>query len=95
MKMNGESDDLGERIDPGEHHEFGSVIAGVGRPPGEASRRLAGLQAPLPERREVQVEIPSTEGPGCLMAVLEEAERLHVPVHRVSQGSGALMLTDA
>jgi len=40
-------------------------------------------------------EIPSTEGPECLDAVLEEATVLDVPVHRVSQGSGVFMLTDA
>jgi peptidase U32-like protein len=42
-----------------------------------------------------RVEIPSTEGPACLAAVLEEAERLDVRVHRVSQGSGVFMQTDA
>jgi hypothetical protein len=39
-------------------------------------------------------EIPSTEGPRCLEAVLEEAARRDVPVHRVSQGSGSFLLTD-
>jgi hypothetical protein len=41
-----------------------------------------------------RIEIPSTEGPDCLRAVLETATRLDVPVHRVSQGSGVFMLTD-
>ena len=44
---------------------------------------------------QYRIEIPSTEGPECLRAVLEEAERLSVPVHRVSQGSGVFLLTDA
>ena len=44
---------------------------------------------------QYRVEIPSTEGPRCLEAVLEEAERLDVRVHRVSQGSGVFMQTDA
>src|SRR3982750_420004 len=44
---------------------------------------------------QFRVEIPSTEGPRCLAAVLEEAERLDVRVHRVSQGSGVFMQTDA
>jgi Peptidase family U32 len=39
-------------------------------------------------------EIPSVEGPRALDAVLEEAERRSVPVRRVSQGSGVMMLTD-
>jgi Peptidase family U32 len=42
-----------------------------------------------------RIEIPSTEGPGVLAAVLEEADRLGVAVRRVSQGSGVMMLTDA
>jgi hypothetical protein len=41
-----------------------------------------------------RVEIPSVEGPGVLHAVLEEAEARAVPVRRVSQGSGVMMLTD-
>ena len=48
----------------------------------------------FPDGAQYRVEIPSTEGPGCLAAVLAEAERLEVSVHRVSQGSGVFMLTD-
>lgn len=42
-----------------------------------------------------RIEIPSVEGPAVLRAVLEEAERRDVPVRRVSQGSGVMMLTDS
>jgi hypothetical protein len=42
-----------------------------------------------------RIEIPSVEGPRVLEAVLEEARRLACPVHRVSQGSGVQLLTDA
>ncbi len=41
-----------------------------------------------------RIEIPSVEGPRVLAAVLEEAEQRSVPVRRVSQGSGVMMLTD-
>jgi len=41
-----------------------------------------------------RIEIPSVEGPEVFRAVLEEAERRRVPVRRVSQGSGVMMLTD-
>jgi hypothetical protein len=44
---------------------------------------------------QYRVEIPSTEGPRCLAAVLEQAEQLDVRVHRVSQGSGVFLHTDA
>lgn len=56
---------------------------------------------PAPTSRErfadggqYRVEIPSTEGPACLGAVLKEARARQVPVHRVSQGSGIMLLTD-
>lgn len=41
-----------------------------------------------------RIEIPSVEGPQALTAVLEQGDRLDVPVHRVSQGSGVFMTTD-
>ncbi len=41
-----------------------------------------------------RVEIPSVEGPEVLRAVLDEADARGVPVRRVSQGSGVMMLTD-
>ena len=50
--------------------------------------------ARFPDGAAYRIEIPSTEGPACLDAVLEEAARLRVPVTRVSQGSGVSMLTD-
>lgn len=74
----------------------------------EASRRLLeslGLPArdplgcPDSPRRfadggQFRIEIPSTEGPRALAAVLDEAAARKVPVHRVSQGSGIMLLTD-
>ena len=41
-----------------------------------------------------RIEIPSVEGPAVLRAVLDEAATRDVPVRRVSQGSGVMMLTD-
>src|ERR687885_2893649 len=48
----------------------------------------------FPDGAQYRVEIPSVEGPVCLEAVLEEAERLDVRVQRVSQGSGVFLQTD-
>jgi hypothetical protein len=48
----------------------------------------------FPDGGEYRIEIPSTEGPRALTAVLEEAESRGVPVHRVSQGSGIMLMTD-
>ena len=55
--------------------------------PGSEKRFRVGAQ--------YRIEIPSTEGPRCLEAVLEESRRFDVRVHRVSQGSGVFMQTDA
>lgn len=49
----------------------------------------------FPDSAEYRVEIPSVEGPGALEAVLAEAEKRRVRVHRISQGSGIMLLTDA
>lgn len=48
----------------------------------------------FPDGGKFRVEIPSVEGPEALSAAVKEAERLNVPIHRVSQGSGVTMLTD-
>ncbi|MCX4986329.1 hypothetical protein [Streptomyces sp. NBC_00572] len=74
---------------PGEH-----VLAalGLGAPafsPADASPHT------FPGGGRWRTEIPSCEGPEALAVVLAEAERLDVPVHRISQGSGVWMLTDA
>jgi hypothetical protein len=48
----------------------------------------------FPDGAQYRVEIPSVEGPRALEATLEEIERLNLTVHRVSQGSGIMLLTD-
>lgn len=49
----------------------------------------------FPDGAQYRIEIPSVETPDALAAVLEEADRHQVPIHRASQGSGIMMLTDA
>lgn len=76
------------------------------RRPGAAAFDLLGLDAPEPTPADAsahtfpdggrwRTEIPSVEGPEALATVLKETTRLDVPVHRISQGSGVWMLTDA
>ncbi len=72
------------------HNELGQL----GLPPADL-HELPTSEKRFPDGAQYRVEIPSTEGPRCLEALLEEADRLEVPVHRVSQGSGVFMLTDA
>jgi hypothetical protein len=66
--------------------------------------RTAGIEPParpwpasphrFPDGRAYHLEIPSVEGPVVLRAVLEEAAARDVRIHRVSQGSGIMLLTD-
>jgi hypothetical protein len=49
----------------------------------------------FPDGAQYRIEIPSVETPEALSAVLEEADRHKVLIHRASQGSGIMMLTDA
>ncbi|NBM17817.1 hypothetical protein [Streptomyces sp. GC420] len=76
------------------------------RRPGESALGRLGLGAPDPDPADSsahafpdggtwRTEIPSVEGPEALSVVLKESSRLDVPVHRISQGSGIWMLTDA
>ena len=65
-----------------------------GLPAGDLNE-LPGSPGRFGDGAQYRVEIPSTEGPRCLAAVLEEADRLDVRVHRVSQGSGVFLHTDA
>ena len=71
-----------------------SALERLGLPPADL-HALPTSEKRFPDGAQYRFEIPSTEGPRCLEAVLEEAGRLDVPVHRVSQGSGVFMLTDA
>jgi Peptidase family U32 len=68
-------------------------LASLGLPRGDL-HDLPSSSKRFPDGAEYRVEIPSTEGPRCLEAVLEEADRLDVLVHRVSQGSGVFLQTD-
>lgn len=65
----------------------------MGLPPGDLLT-LPDSSKRFQDGAQYRFEIPSTEGPRCLEAVLEEAARRQVPVHRVSQGSGSFLLTD-
>jgi hypothetical protein len=48
----------------------------------------------FPDGAQYRIEIPSTEGPRSFEAVLAEAAKRSVPIHRISQGSGIMLLTD-
>jgi hypothetical protein len=77
------------------------VINGAGSPRGSAalSRHVGELRdeappsaARFPDGAHFRIEIPSVEGPEALRAVVDEARQRKVPIHRASQGSGAMLL---
>jgi hypothetical protein len=65
----------------------------MGLPPGDLSS-LPSSPKRFPDGAQYRVEIPSTEGAAALAAIIEEAERYSITIHRVSQGSGVMLLTD-
>lgn len=68
-----------------------AFLSAQGLPTGEPS---AGTSAKrFPDGAQCRVEIPSTEGPEVLDTVLAEARSRNVPIHRISQGSGGMLLT--
>jgi hypothetical protein len=62
--------------------------------PGEDPQKAPTSTGRFPDGGQYRFEIPSTEGPKALALVIEEARARGVPLHRVSQGSGIMLLTD-
>ena len=76
-------------------------------PLAEARRHLTGLGLPdrdlgeLPgsprrfaDGAQYRIEIPSVEGPEPFQAVVDAAKERELRIHRISQGSGMMLLTD-
>ncbi|MDQ3795044.1 MAG: hypothetical protein M3316_05115, partial [Actinomycetota bacterium] len=70
------------------------LLSGLGLPARDLSE-LPDSEKRFPDGAQYRVEIPSVEGPRVLEAVIEEARRRGVLLHRISQGSGIMLLTDA
>ncbi len=70
------------------------LLQELGLPPGD---RYDLPSSPLrfPDGAQYRIEIPSVEGPAALQAVIDTARALGVPLHRISQGSGIMLLSDA
>jgi hypothetical protein len=69
--------------------EFLRTLGLPDRDPGE----LPSSEKRFPDGAQYRVEIPSVEGVEALEAVFAEADARGVLVHRVSQGSGGMLLT--
>ena len=78
------------------------MIRGTGSPRGTAALQrhfatpvdtVRASDERFPDGAHFRIEIPSVENPTALGAVVEEARTHKTPIHRVSQGSGAMLLT--
>jgi hypothetical protein len=74
-------------------HETREFLRSQGLPGSDAEAAATSTKR-FPDGAQYRVEIPSTEGPEVLEAVLAEAKARDVLVHRISQGSGGMLLTD-
>ena len=48
----------------------------------------------FPDEAQYRIEIPSVESPEQLLRVIDRGKELGVPIHRISQGSGVMLLSD-
>lgn len=80
------------------------MLKGEGSPRGTAalnnhvgaiSDSIGPSSARFPDGAHFRIEIPSVENPAALIAVVTEARERNVPIHRASQGSGAMLLSNA
>ncbi|HET7615373.1 MAG TPA: U32 family peptidase [Bacillales bacterium] len=62
--------------------------------PGEDCHDLPSSSKTFPDGAQYRVEIPSVEGLKSIEAVLEASREYDVRIHRISQGSGIMLLTD-
>jgi hypothetical protein len=61
--------------------------------PAEDNHALEPTKKRFPDGGQYRIEIPSVEGPRVFQEVLAMAKEYQVPIHRVSQGSGIMLLT--
>ena len=70
-----------------------AILSGCRLPEGDA-HDLPDSAKRFPDGGQYRIEIPSVEGPRAMEAVVAAAIEHRVGVHRISQGSGIMLLTD-
>src|SRR5579863_447097 len=71
-----------------------TLLQKLGLPEGDCYELPSSTQT-FPDGAHYRVEIPSVEGPAAFGAVIEASQASSIPLHRVSQGSGIMLLSDA
>ncbi|WP_134701301.1 U32 family peptidase [Ammoniphilus sp. YIM 78166] len=62
--------------------------------PSKDSHELPSSTKTFADGAQYRVEIPSVEGPATFEAVVEACKEYGVDIHRISQGSGIMLMTD-
>ena len=70
-----------------------NFLKSLGLPPGDR-HDLPTSEKRFPDGAHYRVEIPSVEGPAALETVIEAARSHGVMIHRISQGSGMMLLPE-
>jgi hypothetical protein len=71
-----------------------ALLTELGLPIGDSADRPSSDQT-FPGGGHYRIEIPSVEGFEAASAAVDQASRLEVPLHRLSSGSGIMLLSDA
>lgn len=74
-------------------HKTREFIERLGFPPGDC-HDLPSSTKTFPDGAQYRIEIPSVEGAASFEAVIEACKTYEVNIHRISQGSGIMLLTD-
>jgi hypothetical protein len=75
-------------------HLAQTLLQELGLPAGDRYDHPSSTRT-FPDGAQYRVEIPSVEGPAAFREVLEMAQTDGITIHRVSQGSGIMLLSDA
>jgi hypothetical protein len=73
--------------------ETRNFLASLGYPEGDLYS-LPSSPKRFPDGAQYRIELPSVEGPAALTATFKEIDRYGLTIHRISQGSGIMLLTD-
>lgn len=73
--------------------ETRKFLTSLGYPGGDLYE-LPSSSKRFPDGAQYRVELPSVEGPAALAATFREIDRYKLTVHRISQGTGIMLLMD-
>lgn len=70
-----------------------NFLKNIGLPDGD-SYNLPNSEKRFADNAQYRFEVPGIQGPSAMKSLLEETENLNLPIHRVTQTKGIMLLTD-